>query len=155
MEIFDECHEIINISYSDVFSAGTYPVERTISRTWIAVDACGNTGECVQQIDELAAGVTASATTLSQCRPNPFYAGTGGRVYFDFYLAVPGNVELAIYDIVGRKLIDLVDGYFIAGPQTIDWDGFDADGKAVPGGVYLYRLKIGDDTKMKKLAIIR
>lgn len=46
----DNCDTTPEISYSDVTLAGNCPQEYTITRTWTATDACGNTTSCVQTV---------------------------------------------------------------------------------------------------------
>jgi hypothetical protein len=47
----DNCDTSPAISYSDVETPGSCPEEKTISRTWTATDACGNTSSYTQIID--------------------------------------------------------------------------------------------------------
>ncbi len=101
---------------------------------------------------------TPSATLLYQNFPNPF--PTAGRdstcLWFD--LATSGLVELDILDLRGNSVRRFVPGPAFppilpagrygrgqAGGATCDprlmWDGRAADGRLLPGGVYLYKLK--------------
>ena len=46
-------------------------------------------------------------------------------------------VELVIYTLDGRRVATVPQGLQTAGPQTARWDGRDAEGRALPPGVYL------------------
>ena len=46
-------------------------------------------------------------------------------------------VELTVYALDGRRVTAVPQGLQTAGPQTARWDGRDADGRALPPGVYL------------------
>ncbi len=76
------------------------------------------------------------AFRLFQNRPNPFTPAT--KVGFE--LAQVGRVELAIYSVDGRLIRTLVKEVQEAGPHEVAWDGCDADGQKVAGGVYFYKL---------------
>ena len=51
----DECGDV-TISYTDATVEGDCPAEYTITRTWTAVDACGNEASCPQVINVLDTG---------------------------------------------------------------------------------------------------
>lgn len=67
-----------------------------------------------------------------------------------YNIPVAGHVELAICGINGRTLATLVSGYQKANSYTINWD----DGK-LAAGHYLVRLKAGNLTKTRKVAVYR
>ncbi len=68
--------------------------------------------------------------------PNPFNPLTNIR----FVTARGGPVALTVYDLAGRRLIERS---FEAAPgaQVVRWEGRDGAGRALPSGVYLYRLQ--------------
>jgi hypothetical protein len=74
---------------------------------------------------------------LSQIAPNPFRPPTT----ISYQLAAAGPVSLRVYDAQGRVVRVLVDDR--QGPQrhSVGWDGRDAAGREVAGGVYFYRLE--------------
>jgi len=79
--------------------------------------------------------------TLAQNYPNPFNPIT--RI--DFELVSSGNIELNIYNIVGKNIFTLGKGFFSSGKHSIIWDGRDFQGRLVSSGVYFYQLKVGND----------
>ena len=83
--------------------------------------------------------------------PNPFRGET--RIGFD--LPAAANVGLVIYDVQGRKVRTIVDGFVPAGSHVVEWDGRDSGGRAVASGVYLCRIESGGKTEMRKLVRLR
>jgi len=84
---------------------------------------------------------------LAQNYPNPYLSADGSRttIWYRVYTgaesveAVP--VTLKVYDLRGRLVKTLVDREAGPGDYSIEWDGKDDQGKAVPSGVYLYRFE--------------
>ena len=70
---------------------------------------------------------------LSTGYPNPFSLGT--RIRFD--IKEPAHVSLVVFDLLGRRVEELVDGYLAQGTYTKLWQPAD-----VTGGVYFYRLTV-------------
>src|SRR5216117_893921 len=54
-------------------------------------------------------------------------------------VAKSGRVQVAIYDVMGRKVRDLADRIFPAGEHTLQWDGTDDAGSKLARGVYFVR----------------
>ncbi len=68
--------------------------------------------------------------------PNPFNPKTEIR----YALAESGAVELAVYDLSGRRINTLLSGQQSAGTHSVVWNGDDASGRAVASGIYFARL---------------
>jgi hypothetical protein len=75
---------------------------------------------------------------LSACYPNPFNPVTT----VPFTLQRPAGIELAVFDLRGRRLATLVEGVRPAGWHTATWDGRDQTGQLVASGTYLARLRV-------------
>jgi hypothetical protein len=88
---------------------------------------------------------------LDQNYPNPFNAST----VIKFNTKHDGHVRLDVYNILGQKVRTLVDEFRNFGPQAADWDGTDVVGKAVPTGLYFYRLVTSDFTDVKKMVLLK
>jgi type IX secretion system substrate protein len=88
---------------------------------------------------------------LSQNYPNPF----NGITTIPFELQKDGNVNITIYDVLGRKVKILINKPYAFGKHTIAWDGSDANSKNVSSGIYLYRIKSNDYSKTKRLLLLR
>ena len=68
--------------------------------------------------------------------PNPSRAGAS----IDFTLAREMDVELAIFDVHGRRVAAVWSGRRAVGAQTLPWDGRLDGGALAPAGVYFARL---------------
>ena len=88
------------------------------------------------------------AFSLGANYPNPFNPTT------TIPLAVPagaGDVELAVYNVLGQPVRRVWAGPLAAGEHRLAWDGRDAQGQPVAAGVYLYRLQVGEQTRVRKM----
>src|SRR5262245_26783926 len=72
-----------------------------------------------------------------QALPSPFFASTSLR----FTLTVAGDVSLVVYDASGRAVRELARGWHEAGPQSVQWDGLDRNGRPAPSGLYFASLR--------------
>ena len=93
----------------------------------------------------------AVSTLIEAARPNPFGAATEIR----YALPRAGKVELAIYDVSGRARVVLEDARRTPGEHRVGWDGRDASGRALPGGVYFARLAFEGRVERQKLVLSR
>jgi hypothetical protein len=91
------------------------------------------------------------AIRLLENRPNPFRQSTTIRLS----LARRERVDLTIYDVAGREVRTLVKRALPAGEHQYAWDGRDARGEPASAGIYLYRLKTEDGTRVKKMSLLR
>ncbi|MDZ7356744.1 MAG: Ig-like domain-containing protein [candidate division KSB1 bacterium] len=87
--------------------------------------------------DPLSLG-PANMFLLYQNYPNPFNAGTEIRIQ----LPQEGDVELAIYNLLGQTIKILAQGHKSAGHYIFRWDGKHENGEPVPTGTYFSRLTI-------------
>jgi hypothetical protein len=78
--------------------------------------------------------------------PNPFEASTTIR----FIVSDPGPVRMEVFDVLGRRVAVLVDGFKPAGAHET---GFDAAQHA--SGLYFYRLKSGSRTMIRQMVVVR
>jgi len=91
------------------------------------------------------------ACVLLQNRPNPLNPLTT----FNYFLAAPGRVRLAIYDLEGRLVATVVDDSGQRGRGSTVWNGRDGRGEAVSSGVYFARLEAGGGVDTRKITLIR
>ncbi|MBN2088722.1 T9SS type A sorting domain-containing protein [candidate division KSB1 bacterium] len=76
--------------------------------------------------------------TLKHNYPNPFNPSTN----IQFSLAHEGRVKLAIFDLRGREIVELVNDHKSAGAYSVQWNGQDSAQKLVPSGIYIYQIEI-------------
>jgi flagellar hook capping protein FlgD/putative pyrroloquinoline-quinone binding quinoprotein len=79
-----------------------------------------------------------AAAVLRSNAPNPFREST--RI--DYELALPGRVEIAVFDVAGKRLRSWAREHAAAGAQSLVWDGNDDAGRRAPSGVYFCRLRV-------------
>ncbi|NBC17223.1 MAG: T9SS type A sorting domain-containing protein [Bacteroidetes bacterium] len=96
-------------------------------------------------VDREAPGVP-GRFALQQNYPNPFNPATTIRYSLD----ATGPVELAVFDVLGRRVATLVDGPRAAGTHTVTFDG---DGLA--SGLYLYRLVTGGQEQTRLMHLVK
>lgn len=82
--------------------------------------------------------------------PNPF----GPSTTLHFELERAGAGELAVYDVSGRLVRRLAQGWFEAGPHALAWDGTDDQGRRLAPGLYLYRLKAGSLAGTRRMVML-
>ncbi|UCH61640.1 MAG: cadherin-like domain-containing protein, partial [Fidelibacterota bacterium] len=75
---------------------------------------------------------------LHQNYPNPFNPVSTIR----YELPQASEVSLVVYDILGREVTKLVDGYLEQGYHQVQWDGRNSSGRELPSGIYIARLVI-------------
>ena len=101
-------------------------------------------------LEERSAALPASFD-LEQNYPNPFNSETVIR----FALPQSTTVELAVYNLAGQKVAQLVHGLREAGRYTVHWDGRVDDGEILATGMYIYRLRAGSRMQSRKLLLLR
>ncbi|MFA7287510.1 MAG: T9SS type A sorting domain-containing protein [Melioribacteraceae bacterium] len=83
--------------------------------------------------------------------PNPFNPVTTIR----YDLPVTSRVNITVYDILGRKIIELINSEMEAGKQQVVWNGKNSYGSEVASGIYLYRLTTSKFSNVKKMILIK
>jgi len=88
---------------------------------------------------------------LNQNYPNPFNPVTTLR----YDLPENANVNITIYDMIGRQVKTLVNGSQTAGYRTIQWNATNDRNEPVSAGLYLYTIQAGDYTQTKKMVLLK
>ena len=89
---------------------------------------------------------------ILQNYPNPF----NNHTVISFNLPFSENVELAVFDLLGREVTNLYSGRADAGRTDINWDGRSSVGKNLPSGVYFYRLSTaGGKTITRRMTLLK
>ena len=94
---------------------------------------------------------TQAAENLARNVPNPFNPAT--EISFD--LPRDTDIELAVFDLAGRRVRTLEAGPKGAGTHTATWRGTDDRGRRVASGVYVVRLSTSRATITEKITFIR
>jgi len=109
----------------------------------------GNNGDWITGVggDEYSKSETLpEKISLSQNYPNPFNAATTIK----FMLPESGIVKLTVFDLLGRRVQTLINGYKNAGNQSVNFDAF-----LLSSGVYFYRLEAGGKVETKRMVLLK
>ena len=79
----------------------------------------------------------ASSFEVTQNYPNPFNPTTN----IAFNVPADANVTVRVYDMLGREVATLVNGFHNAGKYITTWDASNSLGQTVASGIYLYRME--------------
>jgi len=89
---------------------------------------------------------------LYQNYPNPFNPATT----ITWQLKEKSNVTLEIYDILGERVMSIVNNVVQdPGQHYAVWDGRNASGEKVASGIYIYRLRAKDFISSKKMILLK
>jgi hypothetical protein len=79
-----------------------------------------------------------------------------GQVAATFTLGAAGKVDLAVIDVLGRRVATIAHGEFPAHTSiTRSWDGRTAYGEPTARGVYFVRLQRGQEVRAAKVVVTR
>jgi hypothetical protein len=110
------------------------------------------TGERVSEIEKKPTSAPLPREfAVSQSYPNPF----NPMATITYALPTEGKVTIEIYDIVGRKVVTLLDATEQAGYHSVVWYGEDTTGNSVASGVYFCRVQFGNKADVKKMILLR
>ncbi|HEQ98638.1 MAG TPA: T9SS type A sorting domain-containing protein [candidate division Zixibacteria bacterium] len=88
---------------------------------------------------------------LAQNFPNPFNPETE----ISYILPEASHVKLEIFNIMGQKVISLVDEFQDSGSYTVRWNSIGRDGRTVSSGIYFYRLTTGQLMQTRKMVLMK
>jgi len=89
---------------------------------------------------------------LHQNQPNPFKSST--TITYEMPSA-GGHVKIEVFDVAGRTVTTLVDEVSPGGVHSVEWNGKDAAGRDLAGGVYFYRLTSGERELNRKMMFLK
>lgn len=124
------------------YTDGGVKLDKTYRYTLEAITISGRSDTVTRTITPGDSKPTAFA--LYQNAPNPVISGMSVVTF-----AIPEgcDVELTLYDVNGRKVTDVLKGYFDAGYHNVELEA------ELPAGVYVYRIEAGDYSAAKKMVI--
>jgi hypothetical protein len=83
---------------------------------------------------------------LEQNFPNPFNPVT----IIHYVVGTPSNVSLKVYDVAGKEVLSLVDGWRSSGRNVVTLDA-----SALSSGVYYYQLRTVEYIATRKMVVLR
>jgi len=87
-----------------------------------------------------------SAFHLGQNYPNPFNPTT----VITYEVATQGNVDLSVFDLLGRKVATLVNEQKSSGVYSVQWHA-----SMLPSGIYFYSLNVGSYRETKRMILLK
>ena len=92
----------------------------------------------------------AHSLTVFGASPNPFNPATE----IVFANSRTEELSVAIFDLRGHLVADLVDRVYSPGKHRVAWQGTDGQGQAVPSGVYFYMVKGESERQVGKMTLV-
>lgn len=140
-------HGYIGDYPATVWDEDSFPFTKSLTGDGAWYDEWLNTGE---SFDEWMAGLNQPAApdifALHPNYPNPFNPRTTIR----FQLPEATQVKLAIYDVNGRLVADLVNGLRQAGYHEVTWDA-----SSLASGMYICRVQAGGFIGLQKMLLVK
>jgi len=84
--------------------------------------------------------------SLEQNYPNPFNPATT----IAYSIPKESQVSLKIYDVMGREVVEVVNGRQSAGSYNVEFDA-----SSLASGTYLYKLTAGEFISVKKMVLLK
>jgi hypothetical protein len=78
--------------------------------------------------------------------PNPFNLST--EVHFN--TLKDGEVSVEVYDLLGRKIETVFEGFRPAGSHRLVWDA-----ESLASGVYFLRLSAGEEVRTRRVTLLK
>ena len=114
---------------------------------------CSRNGNSIENFADSFSSVTCNSNKsveleykLSQNHPNPFNPETT----ISYSVEKNGQVKLAIYNVLGQKVADLVNEFKVANSYKVNFDASN-----LTSGIYFYRMEVGDYSKTMKMILQR
>lgn len=97
-------------------------------------------------ITESLTGPVPHSFQLHQNHPNPFNPQTN----IEFSIPQTSNVNLSVFDIMGRNVGTLTNGLLRVGNYRVSWNA-----EGLPSGIYFSRLQAGSTVLTRKMILLR
>jgi hypothetical protein len=88
---------------------------------------------------------------ILQNYPNPFNSSSQIKISSE----KQSNIQIVIYNTLGKEIITLLDKELPAGEYTIEWDGKNSNGDVLNSGVYFIRMRAGSFHKTIKSVLLK
>ncbi len=90
--------------------------------------------------------------SLAQNYPNPFNPVT----IINYTIAKDGIVKIKIYDVMGKEVAVLVNGFKTKGNYQVEFDANDnRAGAGIPSGVYFYKIESEGFSEIKRMILLK
>ncbi len=102
-------------------------------------------------VEDIEEAIVIRDPNLRENYPNPFNPTTT----LTFELPKQMKVQLVVFDVLGRKVTELVNGVQRQGIHQVVWNGSDSHGRPVSSGVYFYRMITENYERTMKMILMR
>ena len=102
-------------------------------------------------LEDLGEAIVIRDPNLRENYPNPFNPTTT----LTFELPKQMKVQLVVYDVLGRKVNELLNGVQRQGVHKVVWNGADSRGRPVSSGVYFYRLETSQKSITRSMLLTK
>ena len=114
----------------------------------VDLDGDGTLDETRTLANQVASGPSGPAGELALAvAPNP----VRGMTQIHFELAKSGPVEVAVFDLLGRRVATVLDGI----PHPVGAHETRLDASALPSGVYVVRLVASGEARVQRITVVR
>ncbi|NQT26886.1 T9SS type A sorting domain-containing protein, partial [candidate division KSB1 bacterium] len=93
----------------------------------------------------------AEETKMKKAYPNPFNPQT----YISYQLQKDTDVKISVFDMLGRFVKTLYDGYQSNGSYHVFWNGANETGVKVHSGIYIIRMRTETVTQVQKVMLMK
>ena len=122
----------------------------------ICLGVCRHLGYKQVQLRLVQQGLDVQSNSVYPRTITPNGDGINDVVFFFFENPTDAPVKGTIYDMKSARISDVKKSDIFAGNNTVlTWDGKDDDGSVVTGGVYIYKIEIGDKVFTGTVAVAR
>jgi len=122
---------------------------------WNGSDNMPGGGYCSGDVDDDEGGALNNdadlAYNLLKNYPNPFNPQTT----INFSVANPGIITLKVYDISGKEVSNVINGFYAIGNYSVKWNAMDINGNQLPSGIYIYQLNDGKSILSNRMVLLR
>jgi hypothetical protein len=136
----------IGVYPDEVWESDSFTFEKLETGDGIPVNNWTNTGESFDLWFAENDTETATKFQLLGAHPNPFNPTTT----ISYAIPEAAHVTLTVFDISGRLVTTLIDGYRDAGTHEVTFDGSN-----LPSGIYIYSLTAGSSVASGKMVLIK
>jgi len=146
----DECSSAFDLTYSDVTTAGACAGNYSVTRTWTAIDACGNSSQASQiiNVQDITAPAIVCPAIFPSVWPNsgPNYIQSGSSL--DATATDNCSAPIVLYTLSGATTgpnnLSTLDGVtFNYGATLVTWTATDACGNT---SSCMYTIHVSDNT---------
>ncbi len=114
------------------------------------INSDGNLGD-VTSVHRILKKDNAKPLTIDGLYPNP----SNNQVTIKLRLRKPEHVDLRIYNLLGKEVINLNDSVLTQGQHTMVWDGLDQNRQSVSSGIYLFVCQTSTQTITSKFLLLQ